>query len=96
MYVLRVRCDSRTFRAYSNLKPKENPSRGPPDLKVSPRQQSIRTFKFKIKYGCIPLSRRKACLFVAEIGRKGLFVNVRMWLIHTLDRRHKQHNATNL
>eukprot|EP00956_Cyclotella_meneghiniana_P025135 scaffold51757_cov42-Cyclotella_meneghiniana.AAC.8 len=31
-----VRCDSRTVKAYSNLKPKENPSRGPPDLKVSP------------------------------------------------------------
>eukprot|EP00956_Cyclotella_meneghiniana_P016545 scaffold26114_cov40-Cyclotella_meneghiniana.AAC.1 len=31
--LLRVRCDLRTVKAHSNLKPKENPSRGPPDLK---------------------------------------------------------------
>eukprot|EP00956_Cyclotella_meneghiniana_P006177 scaffold8062_cov71-Cyclotella_meneghiniana.AAC.17 len=35
-----MRCDSRTVKAYSNLKPKENPSCGPPDLKVSPSQNS--------------------------------------------------------
>eukprot|EP00956_Cyclotella_meneghiniana_P021487 scaffold39245_cov45-Cyclotella_meneghiniana.AAC.1 len=53
---LRVRCDSRTFRAYSNLKPKENPSRGPPDLKVSPR-----TYHLPKACKSLPLSPPALC-----------------------------------
>eukprot|EP00956_Cyclotella_meneghiniana_P020339 scaffold35729_cov22-Cyclotella_meneghiniana.AAC.1 len=60
-----VRWDSRTVKAYSNLKPKENPSRGPPDLKVSPSASQHKTMFHKNdidrnrnNIGCIGGDRR--------------------------------------